>query len=268
MKQWNEDRLIATNTVKKVCSNSNAAHRFENSYEIIYCLRGIRENLTDIERVFLVVPSKEHHKSEYISQELQAELLLWKESDKELEWVYDHDLQTAPSPPFFSSHAIEMLISNIPGLDEIFLYSNDDCFVLNPLTSSYWKSLDNSKWVIHCTGESIDGMFSTKVKQGGNAYTKQFSFLPSLLQQQEEDVKKLPFQCHAPSLQRKTVHKNLIARMSQELKSLSSDVFRKGISLTTACGYEMYYSGTAKFVEGNLHVLILCLTFGFEYRQF
>lgn len=40
--------------------------------------------------------------------------------------------------PCFNSCVIEMFLHNIPGLDEEFVYFNDDCFVINDIPYEYW----------------------------------------------------------------------------------------------------------------------------------
>ena len=62
-----------------------------------------------------------------------------KESDK-IEVVHHDQIWEDPSGglPVFNSHAIESQLHRIPGLQERFLYLNDDVFIVKPVTRANW----------------------------------------------------------------------------------------------------------------------------------
>lgn len=81
-----------------------------------YLFRGIEEHLPFIRKVFLVVSG-------------ETQVPEWVDRDK-LTIVFHRDIIPGEFLPVFNSTAIEMFIHCIPGLDEEFIYLNDDCFPL------------------------------------------------------------------------------------------------------------------------------------------
>ena len=79
-----------------------------------YLLRGIEAHLPFVRNVFLVVSG-------------ESQVPEW--ADREgLKIVFHRDIIPAQFLPVFNSTAIEMYLHRIPGLDEEFIYLNDDFF--------------------------------------------------------------------------------------------------------------------------------------------
>ncbi|MBO7192624.1 MAG: hypothetical protein J6V17_04465 [Bacteroidales bacterium] len=92
--------------------------RFRDWGTLKYLLRGIENNMPFIRNVFLVVS--------HLSQVPQ-----WVNSDN-LKIVLHEDIIPERYRPTFNSTVIEMFLHRIDGLDEEFLYFNDDIFPVLP----------------------------------------------------------------------------------------------------------------------------------------
>lgn len=92
--------------------------RFRNWGTLRYLFRGIEENMPFIRRVHLVV-SQESQVPEWVNRE-QVNVVLHK------------DIIPEEFLPTFNSNTIEMCLHRIEGLDEEFLYFNDDMFPMLP----------------------------------------------------------------------------------------------------------------------------------------
>lgn len=92
--------------------------RFRDWGTLKYLLRGIEVNMPFIRNVFLVVS---HH----------SQVPAWVCGDN-LKVVLHSDIIPAEYLPTFNSTTIEMFLHRIEGLDEEFLYFNDDIFPVKP----------------------------------------------------------------------------------------------------------------------------------------
>ena len=91
------------------------AKRFRDWGTLRFLLRGIETHLPFVRNVYLVV-SRESQVPEWASEKLKI--------------VYHRDIIPERFLPVFNSTAIEMFLHRIPGLDEEFIYLNDDFFPL------------------------------------------------------------------------------------------------------------------------------------------
>ena len=89
-----------------------------------YLLRGIEAHLPFVRNVFLVVSG-------------ESQVPEW--ADREgLKIVFHRDIIPAQFLPVFNSTAIEMYLHRIPGLDEEFIYLNDDFFPVRDCRQEYF----------------------------------------------------------------------------------------------------------------------------------
>lgn len=94
------------------------AKRFRDWGTLKYLLRGIEVNMPFIRNVYLVV-ARESQVPEWVNRE-------------KLHVVLHSDIIPSQYIPVFNSTAIEMFLYRIPGLDEQFIYFNDDFFPMKP----------------------------------------------------------------------------------------------------------------------------------------
>ncbi|MDE6872038.1 MAG: hypothetical protein K2O58_09045 [Bacteroidales bacterium] len=108
---WRQDYL-------KYVGDSILTKRFRDWATLKYLLRGIETNMPFIRNVYLVVS----HRSQVPE---------WVDMEN-LRVVLHSDFIPQEYLPTFNSNAIEMHLHRIPGLDEEFLYFNDDMFPVAP----------------------------------------------------------------------------------------------------------------------------------------
>ena len=89
-----------------------------------YLLRGIERHLPFVRNVYLVVSG-------------ESQVPEWADREQ-LKTVLHSDIIPERFLPVFSSSAIEMFLHRIPGLDEEFLYLNDDFFPLRDCRPEYF----------------------------------------------------------------------------------------------------------------------------------
>ena len=98
------------------------AKRFRDWGTLRYLLRGVETCMPFIRKVFLVV-SRESQVPEWVNRETVTTVL-------------HSDIIPAEFLPTFNSTTIEMFLHRIPGLDEQFIYFNDDFFPLMPFDAT------------------------------------------------------------------------------------------------------------------------------------
>lgn len=94
--------------------------RYRDWGTLKYLLRGIEKNMPFIRNVFLLVSS-------------QSQVPDWADTSS-LKIVLHKDIIPEDHLPLFNSASIEMFLHRIPGLDEEFIYFNDDCFPVAPVS--------------------------------------------------------------------------------------------------------------------------------------
>jgi hypothetical protein len=105
----------------KLCApNKNETSRYADHEELKYSLRSISLHAKWIRKIFIVISDLDNP-PDYVNEN-QENIKVIRHSEiftKE----FEQDL------PTFNSTAIESHIHKIPGLSDIFLYANDDCFL-------------------------------------------------------------------------------------------------------------------------------------------
>lgn len=98
--------------------------RYRDNQELKYSLRSTVANLPWIRHIYLVT---------------DGQVPDWLSLDSEKITVIDHrDIVPEKYLPVFSAWVLEAFIHRIPGLSERFIYSNDDCFFTQPLSSDFF----------------------------------------------------------------------------------------------------------------------------------
>lgn len=111
--EWQKDYERYTNT-------PILAKRFRDWGTLKYLMRGIEKNMPFIEKVHLVVARK-------------SQVPTWINTQK-VNVVLHSEIIPSEFLPTFNCNPIEMHIHRIKGLDEQFLYFNDDMFPIKPCT--------------------------------------------------------------------------------------------------------------------------------------
>lgn len=103
---------------------STAKGRFVDNEELRYSLRSVEQNMSWINRIHIVTADQ------------TPEWLNTKHPKIHL--VSHRDIFPAECLPTFNSSAIDMALPNIEGLAERFILSNDDMFVVRPVTPDFF----------------------------------------------------------------------------------------------------------------------------------
>lgn len=210
VKEWQEEHEFweKTEMVQKklLSSKQNTGDcRYRNWDTLKYWFRGVEKNMPWINKVFLIVENEKH-----IPEWLNI-------NHPKLKIVYHRDYMPVELLPTFNSNAIEMFFYKIPELSDLYLLSNDDCFVINPLpeTMFYDEGIVKNKtttWFVRQTGEfnrTLCNNHSLLVKN--NIISNSYKFVDSHL-----------IELHQKSLEEKFIIKNY----DVIYKSLASSHFR------------------------------------------
>ena len=109
---------IWQNDYKKYSGKPIVKKRFRDWGTLKYLFRGIEANLPFAKNVYLVLSGP-------------SQIPAWLDTGK-VHVVYHEEIIPAEFLPTFNSATIEMFLHNIKGLDEEFLYLNDDMFPMLP----------------------------------------------------------------------------------------------------------------------------------------
>lgn len=101
-----------------------AKGRFVDNEELKYSLRSVAENAPWINRIFIITAGQKP---------------AWLNDAHPKIRIVDHtEILKADYLPTFNSTAIEMSVALVEGLSEKFIFSNDDMFILKPITPSFF----------------------------------------------------------------------------------------------------------------------------------
>lgn len=107
---------------------ATAKGRFVDNEELRYSLRSVAENAPWINRIFIVTADQ---KPAWLD-----------ENHPKIRLVSHSEILKSDYLPTFNSTAIEMSIACIEGLSERFVFSNDDMFILKPITPSFFYNAE------------------------------------------------------------------------------------------------------------------------------
>lgn len=144
------DPLWQQDYVEAVGEKANVK-RFRDWGTLKYLLRGIEFNMPFIRNVYLVV-SRDSQVPAWVNRE-------------NLHIVLHEDIIPAEYLPVFNSTAIEMFLHRIPGLDEQFIYFNDDMFPVLPCKESDFFTADGRIAMGFSTHFYARSMYKKHVRQ-------------------------------------------------------------------------------------------------------
>ena len=106
--------------------------RFENHNELYYSVRSVLDNLTWVNKIYIVTDNEIPAWLKCIDSQFRDEIL-----------IVDHEqIIDKKYLPTFNSHVIESNLFKINGLNENFIYFNDDVFVGHKLNKSHFFKSD------------------------------------------------------------------------------------------------------------------------------
>ncbi len=117
--------------------------RFHSSCEIVFSLFSIYlfVNHEELHKIYVVISDNSH-------QTISFEHPTWIQKhdgfqqfiQDRIEYVRHSQIIPLEFLPTFNSHVIELYLSQIPTLSELFVYFNDDCFLGAPLSETFFFS--------------------------------------------------------------------------------------------------------------------------------
>ena len=143
---WREQYRRANNSI------SMDESRFRPFGTLRYVFRGIAENMPFIDRVVLIV-STESQVPDWINRE-------------KVRIVTHEEFMPAEHLPTFSSSAIESDMWRIECLSERFIYGNDDCFPLKPLTEADFFDGNKPRLTFSASDYRIQNVFRKCCRKG------------------------------------------------------------------------------------------------------
>jgi hypothetical protein len=113
---WQKQKEIYTGKPK-----GDSIYRYNSTDELKYSLRSLYKHAPWINKIYIVVADLQ--KPRFVN-----------ENHPKIKIIQHSDIIPIRYLPTFNSIAIETCIHHIPGLEEHFLYFNDDCFLGNDIT--------------------------------------------------------------------------------------------------------------------------------------
>jgi len=200
--------------------------RFEGIDEIIYSVNSVLKNIPWINKIYIVTDNQ--------IPPIDNKLIL---SNKVI--IIDHK-QIIPKKylPTFFSDVIESFLHNIPNLSEIFLYSNDDCFILDKI---------KKKNIIYCNNNSIGFLFM--LSYIGEYFTR--NYISAKLLYNKFEITKFQTS-HQTKFLRLNTLKKIENVFENELDILRQSKFRNNTSINylfIAMNYENYINTNTNTIK-------------------
>jgi hypothetical protein len=139
--KWKD--IIKTKNTKKTMD----IKRFQDNKELKYCLRSIEKYFTKYNCIYLVVKDDQFPK------------YLKKVNTKKFKIIKHSDIIPKEYLPTYNSHVIECYLHHIPGLQEYYIYLNDDFMFYNNVDPSFFINKNGTPYSLH---ESNKGKYITK----------------------------------------------------------------------------------------------------------
>jgi len=176
---------------------TNGKQRFRENKHFIYWFRGVANYAPWINNIFLIVQSK-------------SQVPTWIDTTK-VKIVLHEEFIPQEYLPVFNSQAIEMFLHKIPGLNEKFLYSNDDNYIIGDVKPEDFFDDDKVKTSFSCARYGSDdsmplwkravinsGMLTNKaetekLKKAGSYMSPMHGIRPYLKSKMEEAYSKYEF---------------------------------------------------------------------------
>ena len=194
-------------------ADARSLARFTNRDELRYSLRSVERYLPWINRIFVFsnCPPPE-----------------WLTPSERLVWVDHTEVIPAHCLPTFNSHAIESFLHRIPGLEENFLYLNDDFFINEPLPQSYFFAANGQcnanledYGVVNGALRAGDKDYLNAARNGAELMRRRFGLVPARLHK------------HAPYALKKSVLEEMEAAFPEAFERTRQAQFRSASDVST-----------------------------------
>ena len=125
---WKERKAKFLGQENDLINDNNCEGRFIDNDELKYSLRSVEKFAPWINNIYIITDNQKPS---------------WLNTDHPKIHIVDHtQILPAHALPTYNSVAIEICLANIPGLEEHFIYSNDDFFIGKPTTPNFFFTED------------------------------------------------------------------------------------------------------------------------------
>jgi hypothetical protein len=183
----------------RVGADINGKH-FRDWGTLKYLLRGIERHLPFIRNVFLVVSG-------------ETQVPEWADREN-LRIVFHRDIIPDRFLPVFNSTAIEMYLHRIPGLDEEFIYLNDDFFPVRDCCPEYFFRDGKAAASFHLH-LLASGMYKSHCRNGDRLAREAAGLAPAVLYKRPQ---------HTCGAMLRSVCEELFAKEGERIESAVSPV--------------------------------------------
>lgn len=228
--------------VRPQSQDATALSRFHSNDELRYSLRSVAQNLPWVRQIYVFTNC--------------APPAWLKQDHPGVIWVQHEAVIPQAYLPTFSSHVIESFLHRIPGLEQQFIYINDDVFIAKPLGKDFFFDANG------CSRSLLEpyGMVSGPVKPGDPDYLNASRNSVALLQ---ESFGFAPTRLHRHTsfALRRDVLEEIEARWPARFDLLRSNRFRTAQDINvTSFLYHHYGLATGKaLVAGAKNAFIKSL---------
>ena len=212
-----------------VGGSANEKH-FRDWGTLKYLLRGIEEHMPFVRNVYLVVSGG-------------SQVPEWADRSS-LKVVLHRDIIPERFLPVFNSTAIEMFLHRIPGLDEEFLYLNDDCFPVRDCRPEYFFREGKAAASFH-RHLFATGMYKRHCRNGDELAREAAGLRPSAVFRRPQ---------HACGALLRSVCEELSSRVQERIAASVSPVRREdNINFYVFTDYAFYTGRTFTRKVSNRH---------------
>jgi hypothetical protein len=180
--------------------SDNPSIRFDTIYEIKYSVASVLKFMPWVRTIFIV------------TDEQMPPLLSFH---PKIKLVQHKDIIPAELLPVYFSDVIESFLHKIPGLSDIFIYNNDDCFHMDYIQpEDLFNSQTNQIRI-------VNHFDLERIKQKTSEYSQRIVYTASLLKDQPQCINN-----HLSKILRKSTLTLLETLYAQELQKLRQHRFR------------------------------------------
>lgn len=218
----NKELHLGSGKADNLVTGSSSVYRYKNNDELKFSLRSIHQFAPWVNKIFLVT---DNQVPDWLIQSEKIVVVDHKEIFANLENL-----------PTFNSHAIESCLHRIPGLNEYFLYFNDDVLLTRPISPDlffYPNGISKVFW----SRAQID--FSPRKKTENSSTIAAKNALRILSERNDLYFNRKFY--HAPAALRKSICHKLESEFPLEYAATRASRFRSDSDIAAAGSFYFNY---------------------------
>lgn len=181
--------ILNTKNTKK----TNDIKRFNDNQELKYCLRSIEKYFPKYNCIYLVV------------QDGQFPRYLKEVNTKKFKIIKHSDIIPKEYLPTYNSRSIECYLHHIPGLQEYYIYLNDDFMFYNNVDPSFFINKNGTPYSLHESNNSKDITLYKNINIDKDDYDFGTGFLFNIILLKNMDIRENIYGIsHVPKMYKKS----------------------------------------------------------------